>query len=244
MDNRFTTLITQRDAAPFIRRCLDSVVNQTYKNYEIIIMDDNSTDGTWEIIKSEYSQFQCIHTPKQDYHIKNFIAGINLIATDREDIIVFLSGDDYLYGTDVLEYLNGVYQDVDVWMTYGNFIRTSREHSKGCYPIPDTRAYRTSGTWFVSHLFTCKKKLFDSIKKEDLLYSNGEYPNNSFDCAMYYPMVEMSGHKHLRFIDKVLYVYNDQNPVAHAHYLEDKKACLRERKFWVAKPSYPELTEL
>lgn len=206
-------------------------------------MDDDSNDGTWEIIKKEYSQFQTIHTVKQDYHIKNFIAGINLSATDREDIIVFLSGDDYLYSDDVLEYLNGIYQK-DVWMTYGNFIRTSGLHGKGCFQIADTREYRRSGQWFASHLVTCRKKLFDAIKKEDLLYSNGEYPNNSFDAAMIYPMVEMCGQKHMRFIDKVLYVYNDQNPVAQAHYLEDKKACLRERKFWVAKSSYSELTEL
>jgi glycosyltransferase involved in cell wall biosynthesis len=216
---------------------------QTYKNYEVIIMDDNSTDGTWEIIQKEYSQFQAIHTAKQDYHIKNFIAGINLVATKREDIIAFLSGDDYLYSNDVFEYLNKVYQD-EIWMTYGNFIRTSGLHGTGCFPIMDPQSYRRSGNWFASHLVTCRKKLFDAIKKEDLLYLNGEYPNNSFDSAMLYPMIEMSGQKHMRFIDKVLYVYNDQNPIAHAHYLEDKKACLRERKFWVAKPSYPELTEL
>jgi glycosyltransferase involved in cell wall biosynthesis len=243
MDNRFVILITQRDAVPFIRRCINSVIEQTYKNYEVIIMDDNSTDGTWEIIQKEYSQFQAIHTPKQDYHIKNFIAGINLTATDGRDIIVFLSGDDYLYGNDVLKYLNEIYTP-DIWFTYGNFIRTSGLHGKGCFPITEPALYRRSGLWFASHLVTCRKKLFDAIKKEDLLYMNGEYPNNSFDSAMIYPMVEMCGVKHMRFIDKVLYVYNDQNPVAHAHYLEDKKACLRERKFWVAKPSYKELTEL
>ena len=59
-----------------------------------------------------------------------------------------------------------------------------------------------------------------------------------------YPMIEMCGKKHLRFIEKVMYVYNDQNPVAAAHFKEDPRACLRERKFWVAKPSYPELLEL
>jgi hypothetical protein len=139
--------------------------------------------------------------------------------------------------------LNEIYTP-DIWFTYGNFIRTSGLHGKGCFPITEPALYRRSGLWFASHLVTCRKKLFDAIKKEDLLYMNGEYPNNSFDSAMIYPMVEMCGVKHMRFIDKVLYVYNDQNPVAHAHYMEDKKACLRERKFWVAKPSYKELTEL
>ncbi|MDD5220016.1 MAG: glycosyltransferase [Candidatus Bipolaricaulis sp.] len=244
MNNRFAILITQRDAAPFIRKCLDSVVSQTYKNYEVIIMDDNSTDGTWEIIKNEYSRFQCIHTPKQDHPVTNFVAGINLIATDREDIIVFLSGDDYLYGNDVLEYLNGVYQDKDVWMTYGNYIRTSGKHGKGCSAIPDTRTYRKSGAWFASHLVTCKKKLWDRIDDADFRYIDGNYPNHSFDGALLYPAIEISGHKHLRFIDKILYVYNDQNPIAAIEYKKDKKAFLRERQFFMSKNEYPELTEL
>lgn len=243
MNNRFAILITQRDAAPFIRKCLDSVVSQTYKNYEVIIMDDNSTDGTWEIIQKEYPQFQSIHTPKQDYYIKNFVAGINLCATDREDIIVLVSGDDYLYSDDVFEYLNNVYQE-DIWLTYGNFIRTSGLHGKGCFPIPDTRAYRKKGDWLASHLVTHKKKLYDKIKKEDLLYANGQYPNHSYDCSILYPMIEMCGQKHMRFIDKVLYVYNDQNPVAIADYRRDPRVSLRERAFWMSKPSYPELTEL
>jgi len=243
MNNKFVILVTQRNAAPYIRKCLDSVVSQTYKNYEVIIMDDASDDGTWEIIQKEYSQFQAIHTQKQSFHIRNFIAGIHLVATNKEDIIVFLSGDDYLYNEHVLNYLNSVYQQ-DIWMTYGNFIRTSGLHGKGCFPIEDTQKYRKSGQWFASHLVTCKKKLFDAIKDEDLRYSNGEYPNNSFDCAMLYPMIEMCGQRHMRFISDVLYVYNDQNPVAHANYMKDKRASLRERAFYVAKQEYSELDKL
>ncbi len=243
MVNKFVILVTQRNAAPYIRKCLDSVISQSWTNYEVIIMDDGSDDGTWEIIQKEYPQFQAIHTQKQKYHIRNFIAGIHLAATNKDDIIVFLSGDDYLYSTDVLEYLNQVYGK-DIWMTYGNFIRTSGLHGKGCFDIEDTRKYRKSGKWLASHLVTCRKKLFDAIKDEDLRYSNGEYPNNSFDCAMLYPMIEMCGQRHMRFVDKILYVYNDQNPVAHANYMKDKRACLRERAFYVAKPEYPELERL
>ena len=111
-------------------------------------------------------------------------------------------------------------------------------------PLYDTKNYRRSNQWLVSHLITCRRKLFDRIDDKDLRYINGQYPNNSFDCAMIYPMVEMCGLKHLKFIDKVLYVYNDQNPVAIANYKRDPKACLRERKFWTQKPSYNELEEL
>ena len=165
------------------------------------------------------------------------------MATDREDVIVFVSGDDYLYCDDALEHLNEVYKE-DVWFTYGNFIRTSGLHGEGCYPIPDTRAYRKSGAWLASHLVTCKKKLFDKIRDEDLRYENGQYPNHSFDCAMIYPMVEICGQEHMRFVKKVLYVYNDQNPLAKELHKLDPKACLRERAYYISKPQYDQLTEL
>jgi glycosyltransferase involved in cell wall biosynthesis len=243
MDNHFVILVTQRNAVSYIRKCLDTVIAQTYKGYEVIIMDDASDDGTWEIIQKEYSQFQAVHTMKQPYYITNFYAAINLMATNPEDIVVLVCGDDYLYSDDVFEHLNTVYQD-DIWLTYGNFIRTSGLHGKGCFPIPDTREYRKKGDWLASHLVTFKKKLYDQIKKEDLLYVDGNFPNHSYDCSILYPMIEMCGQRHMHFVDKVLYVYNDQNPLAIAEYKKDKKACLRERAYWMSKDKYPELTTL
>ena len=241
MNNKFIILVTQRNAEPFIKKCLDSILSQTYKNYEVIIMDDASTDKTMEIVRKY--PFQCIHNNvKHPYHCINFMAGINLVATDKEDIIILLSGDDWFYSDDVLEYLNGIYQE-DIWLTYGNFVPSGGAYGPYCQPIPNTREYRRSDLWVASHLVTCKKKLWDRIKHEDLLM-DGHYPNNSFDCAFLYPMIEMAGYKHLKFIEKVLYVYNDNNPVAIENFKKDKRACLRERKYWKAKPSYPELKEL
>jgi len=247
MDNKFIILVTQRDAKPFIRKCLDSIVMQTYKNYFVIIMDDCSTDGTWEIIQEytgKYDNFQAIRNdPKRTYQCKNFVAAINAFATKREDVIVFLSGDDWFYSDDVLEHLNRVYQD-DIWMTYGSFIPSSGKFESYCAQITDTRAYRRSRTWLASHLVTCKKKLWKRIRDEDLRYKNGEYPNNSFDCAFLYPMIEMSGLKHMKFIDKILYVYNDQNPIAEEHFKEDPGACGRERRYWTRRPQYKELRKV
>ena len=49
-----TVILPTYNIESYLRVCLDSVVNQTYKNLEIIIIDDNSSDGTPEIIK-EYA---------------------------------------------------------------------------------------------------------------------------------------------------------------------------------------------
>ncbi|HUI93136.1 MAG TPA: glycosyltransferase [Chitinivibrionales bacterium] len=45
-----SVLVPARDEEQNIGRCLDSLLNQTYRDYEIIVYDDMSEDGTWEII--------------------------------------------------------------------------------------------------------------------------------------------------------------------------------------------------
>jgi glycosyltransferase involved in cell wall biosynthesis len=239
--NRFIILVGERNVAKWIRRCLNSIVKQDYdyNYYEVIVMDDCSTDGTWEFIQ-EYRDFNSVRNdPRLVHYISNFIKGIKMTAHDPEDIILQLGGDDYLASNDVLSHLNEVYQDPDVWMTYGQFVPESRRYGPYCKPIPDTRTYRKSGMWVTSHLVTCKRWLWDKIDDADLRYADGEYPNHSFDRAFMYPMIEMSGAKHIRFIEKILYVYNDVNPnsIMYLYPLES----IKEAEYYMNKPSYKEL---
>jgi glycosyltransferase involved in cell wall biosynthesis len=44
-----------KNTAPYLPACLDSVLNQTYKNWELIVVNDHSTDATPDII-ADYAQ--------------------------------------------------------------------------------------------------------------------------------------------------------------------------------------------
>ena len=59
----------------FIREQLDSIISQTYTNWELIICDDCSTDATWEILKSYKEKDSRINIFKNDKNLgfkKNF----------------------------------------------------------------------------------------------------------------------------------------------------------------------------
>ena len=53
-DVKVSVLIPARNEEHTIAACLDSLLNQTYSNYEILVIDDHSTDRTWEVV-SEYA---------------------------------------------------------------------------------------------------------------------------------------------------------------------------------------------
>ena len=52
MNNLISVIINVYNGENFIEKCLDSVINQTYKNLEILIINDGSTDNTLKICES------------------------------------------------------------------------------------------------------------------------------------------------------------------------------------------------
>ena len=55
----------------FIRQCLDSILSQSYKNYEVILIDDKSKDSSLDIIREyekKYSNFFVIENKKNLNH--------------------------------------------------------------------------------------------------------------------------------------------------------------------------------
>ena len=50
-DSKISVIIPVYNGEKTLKKCLDSVLHQTYKNYEVIVIDNNSTDKTKDIIK-------------------------------------------------------------------------------------------------------------------------------------------------------------------------------------------------
>src|SRR4030065_572228 len=62
---RVSVVIPCYNNISYLRECLDSVLNQTLTDYEVILIDDGSTDGTSEIIQSYLPRIKYLRQPNQ-----------------------------------------------------------------------------------------------------------------------------------------------------------------------------------
>ena len=88
-------IVTAYNVAPYIEECLESLLRQGLKDYEIIIVNDSSTDLTQPIIDRYVTKYEHIHSV--------ISSGIGLgsarnygLKFAKSDYIVFVGGDDYM----------------------------------------------------------------------------------------------------------------------------------------------------
>ncbi len=79
-----------------LRQMIDSVLEQTFSNWELIIVDDGSTDGTAEMMAAEYKHANITYLPQASNHGPATCRNIGFAASKGE-YIVFLDSDDFAY---------------------------------------------------------------------------------------------------------------------------------------------------
>lgn len=95
-------LIPTFNSEKFILESIRSVQNQTYANWEIILVDDCSTDGTLNIVAELALKDSRIHYSKLDKNSGTGVARNSAVAAAKGQYIAFLDADD-LWKTNKLE---------------------------------------------------------------------------------------------------------------------------------------------
>lgn len=94
MDPKVSVIIPVYNVEKYIRQCLDSIVNQTLKEIEIICVDDGSTDSSLDILKEYAEKDERIIILQQ----KNQYAGVarnNGVKIAKGKCLSFLDSDDF-----------------------------------------------------------------------------------------------------------------------------------------------------
>ncbi|MBD2071195.1 glycosyltransferase [Leptolyngbya sp. FACHB-671] len=94
---RVSVIIPAYNCAEYIAETIESVLNQTYSDYEIIVVDDGSTDATREVAKAYGDRLQYVYQQNQGAAAARN-RGMRLA---RGELIAFLDGDD-LFSPDKL----------------------------------------------------------------------------------------------------------------------------------------------
>ncbi|WP_288373826.1 glycosyltransferase family 2 protein [uncultured Algoriphagus sp.] len=116
-------LIPNYNKAPYLRGTLDSVLAQTYPNWECIVVDDHSTDNSWEILK-EYA--------KKDFRIKIFkrpenrkkggnVARNYAFEMSNGDFVQWLDSDDVIHPEKIQSQLNNLLMNDQIFVSISNW---------------------------------------------------------------------------------------------------------------------------
>lgn len=96
VERRVSVVIPSYQNAPYIERTIDSVLAQTFTDFELIVSDHSSTDGTWEVLQRYATdpRVALLRTPSGGGAVANW----NRVSDQaRGSLIKLLPGDDVLY---------------------------------------------------------------------------------------------------------------------------------------------------
>lgn len=111
------------NAEKWLKRCIDSLVNQTYKNLEIILINDGSKDKSKEIIKS-YNDSRIIFIDKEN----SGVGSTRNLGIDKSsgDYLMFVDSDDYIEPNCVKKLVNKAVKDKCDLVICNYYLETSK----------------------------------------------------------------------------------------------------------------------
>lgn len=94
MSKLVSVVVPAYNVGPYIEDCINSVVNQTYSKWELIVVDDGSTDNTYDLAKKTAGDDRRIRIHKQNNQGVSMARNTGLGMATGTDVI-FLDGDDF-----------------------------------------------------------------------------------------------------------------------------------------------------
>lgn len=229
-EKKFVIVITTYNNAEWCVKNLETIFFQKnpdntdfYQNYRVIIVDDASVDGNAQYIEhyvsacNQQHRVTLIKNKTRRRAMANLYYALQMCQPD--EIAFNYDGDDWLADDQVFNLINTIYQNPEIWITYGSFINWPTNQLGYCKPFPqeyiDQQLFRKKW-WMPGQLRTFYAWLFHQVQLKDLFfegpYFQGQFFPANADLAIYYPMMEMAGN-HYQFIPEIIYIRNVATPI-------------------------------
>lgn len=198
-----------------LQECLDSLLNQSYKNFEICIADDCSTkEETIEVLKEYEKKYDNIHVT---YRKKNGMiseASNTAIKMAKGEFIALIDNDDIVEKDALYYVVEALNQDKKLDMIYSD---EDKIDFKGKYMEPhfkpDYSPDTLMGVNYICHLCVLRKSLVDELGGFRKEYDGSQ------DYDLFLRVTEKTNKIH--HIEKILYHWR-QTPTSTAGYLGNK----------------------
>lgn len=218
------------NAENFVSRCITSMATQHYHNYQVILIDDASTDRSAELAQLTINscpdhikhRFQLWRNNKRQGAVCNQYQALSWAThnLDPQTIVLLLDGDDWLVNrNDVFGLIN---QQVNssVQFSYGSCWSVADQIPLIAqqYPphVTQAKSYRSHRfTWIIpyTHLRAFRLSLFDHSLETQWKNCDGEWLTAGGDVATFYSLIERADSSAVTTISDVIVNYNDTNPL-------------------------------
>ncbi len=198
----FSILIANYNNGRYFKECYDSIITQTYSNWEVIIVDDSSTDDSVDEIKKiigEDDRFKLFQ------NTENYGCGFTkrrCAELANGQICGFLDPDDALVATAIEVMVDYHLKNEKVGHIYSNLIYCDSELNhlrvkKNC-PVKNGDPHYFITDHSINHFSTFKKEIY--LKTEGI----NPYMQRAVDMDLYLKLYEVA---EVMYIDYDLYIY-------------------------------------
>lgn len=191
----------------FLQKCIESVLNQKYKNFELIVVDDMSSDTSVETVENYVEKDKRVHlirNSRKRYNGGSRNVGIEYAMNNLDfDYFVFLDSDDWYKDENVLQKINDNLWDCELMLL-------------GCEMIfPDgTKQIKINEYDNFKDFFICDNKTWCTawsrvIRKDKIIY----FPESTLmeDRTWAYEQADNVSIENVRNLKEVCYVWNRLN---------------------------------
>ncbi len=131
MHNDLVSIIMpMHNSAKYVGEAIQSVVNQTYNNWELLVIDDASTDNSCDIVRGYVEQDHRVRLLFNDNHTGHPSSPRNLgVKCAKGRFIAFLDSDD-MWFPDKLQQQIPLFEDENVAIVYSNYEKMSEDGNR------------------------------------------------------------------------------------------------------------------
>lgn len=131
-------LMTTFNSVAFVKNAVESLLNQTYKNIEIIIVDDASSDNTYEFLQTLAKQYQNIRVYKLLINAGTYVAKTVALGHANGEFITCQDSDDWSHPERIERQMAPLLNNPNVVVTTSNWVRIQENgelYARGVFPL-------------------------------------------------------------------------------------------------------------